>query len=389
LVGIRASMPSADLPDPSEWRRRARAFARQRLAPESAEIDRTDRVSPQLMAALAAEGFTGLGIPPEWGGRGGNTTAFAGVLEELAWANAAVATDLSVHLSVCSAPILRWGTDGQRARFLRPLAQGEFLGAFALTEPGVGSDAAHLTTRYDRVAGGFRLQGSKMFITNGATADVVLAFATRDPAHGAKGISAFLVPSGAPGYGVAQRLDKMGIRGSETTELVFDMMHLPEDALLGQEGTGLSIALGALAGGRVGIAACALGVARAAFEEMCRSARLRAHDEDRACVARAYVELESARALVDTAARLKDADRPFELAASAAKLAASRAAVSIASVGLDIAGLEGTRVGHPAERLLRDARVFPIVEGTTEIQERILGRILIEHEDASAERTPL
>lgn len=330
----------------------------------------------------------GLGIPAEWGGSGGTAMGIAAVLEELAAANAAVATDLSVHLSVCAAPILRWGSDAQRTRFLRPLAQGRFLGAFALTEPGVGSDAARLSTRYERVADGFRLRGSKMFITNGATAAVVLAFATRDPALGARGISAFLVPQGTSGYSVAQRLDKMGIRGSETTELVFDHALLPHDGLLGAEGEGLAIALGALAGGRIGIAACALGVASAAFDEMCRSARRRAHEEDRACVARAYVELESARALVEIAARLKDSGRPFELAASAAKLAASRAAVSIASVGLDIAGLEGTRVGHPAERLLRDARVFPIVEGTTEIQERLLGRALIGSGDPSSERTP-
>ncbi|MFZ0699481.1 MAG: acyl-CoA dehydrogenase family protein [Thermoplasmata archaeon] len=381
-------MGPAEISDPPDWRRRARRFVQERLAPISAEIDRADRVPSDMMARLGAEGFTGLGIPPEWGGSGGNTESTAAVLEELAVANAAVATDLSVHLSVCAAPILRWGTDAQRARFLRPLAQGRYLGAFGLTEPGVGSDAAHLATRYERVPAGFRLRGSKMFITNGATAAVVLAFATRDPALGSRGISAFLIPQGTPGYSVAQRLDKMGIRGSETTELVFDGAQLSDDALLGAEGEGLSIALGALAGGRIGIAACALGVARAAFEEMCRSTRLRTMEEDRACVARAYVELESARALVEAAARTKDAGRPFEIAASAAKLAASKAAVSIASVGLDIAGPEGTRVGHPAERLLRDARVFPIVEGTTEIQERLLGRLLIEHGGPLAERTP-
>ena len=371
-----------------DWRQRARRFVSERLAPIAADIDRTDQVPSDLMAILGREGFTGLGIPAEWGGSDGNSESTAAVLEELAGASAAVATDLSVHLSVCAAPILRWGTDAQRTRFLRPLAAGRFLGAFGLTEPGVGSDAARLATRYERAPNGFRLRGSKMFITNGASAAVVLAFATRDPALGSRGISAFLVPQGTPGYSVAQRLDKMGIHGSETTELVFEDAHLPEDALLGAEGEGLSIALGALAGGRIGIAACALGVARAAFEEMCRSARLRSHEEDRACVARAYVELESARALVEAAARAKDAGRPFEIAASAAKLAASGAAVSIASVGLDIAGPAGTRAGHLAERLLRDARVFPIVEGTTEIQERLLGRSLIEQGGPSAERTP-
>lgn len=387
MVGLCAIMGTAGASDAAAWRQRARRFAQDRLAPISAEIDRTDLLPADLMASLGSEGFTGLGIPETWGGSGGHAEAVAAVLEELASANAAVATDLSVHLSVCAAPILQWGTEAQRTRFLRPLAQGRSLGAFALTEPGVGSDAAHLSTRYERVAQGFRLRGSKMFITNGASAAVVLAFATRDPALGSRGISAFLVPQGTPGYSIAQRLDKMGIRGSETTELVFDGAELPEEALLGSEGEGLSIALGALAGGRIGIAACALGVARAAFEEMCRSARLRAEEEDRARVARAYVELESARALVGAAARAKDDGRPFGIAASAAKLAAANAAVSIASVGLDVAGPAGAQVGHLAERLLRDARVFPIVEGTTEIQERLLGRAILQSREPSADRT--
>jgi alkylation response protein AidB-like acyl-CoA dehydrogenase len=216
-----------------------------------------------------------------------------------------------------------------------------------------------------------------MFITNAASADVVLVFATRDPALGHRGISCFLVPRAAKGFSIAQRLDKLGLRGSETNEVVLEDVFLGSDSLLGAQGEGLKVALSALAGGRVGIGACALGVARAALEEMQRQARADPNDGRRASVARAWVDVAAARALVNAAAAQKDAGEPFEDAASAAKLFASQAAVRVASAGVDLAGLEGTRAGATAGRLLRDARVFPIVEGTTEIQELILGRTLV------------
>ncbi len=205
-------------------------------------------------------------------------------------------------------------------------------------------------------------------------------FATRDPALGHRGISAFIVPPGTGGFSVAQRLDKLGLRGSETTELVLDGVRLPPDAMLGPEGDGLKVALQGLAGGRVGIAACALGVARAAFEEM--RANVRAEDAEwkRTLLARAFADLAASRALVDRAAERKDAGVPYAADASVAKLVASRSAVSIAFAGVDVAGLAGTRSGTTAERLLRDARVFPLVEGTTEIQELILARSLLAPE---------
>jgi alkylation response protein AidB-like acyl-CoA dehydrogenase len=195
---------------------------------------------------------------------------------------------------------------------------------------------------------------------------------------GSHGISAFLVPGGTRGFSVTQRFDKLGLRGSETTELLLEDVRLPPDALLGPEGAGLKVALSALAGGRVGIASCALGVARAAFDELRRNVAADDADWKRTLLARAYVDLAAARALVDEAARRRDAGEPFGLEASSAKLVASRAAVSIASVGVDVAGMAGARAGARAERLLRDARVFPIVEGTTEIQELILARALLD-----------
>jgi len=375
-------VPDAERRSSREWRDAARSFAATEVRPVTIAIDRDDRIPPRLIQGLGSARFTALGLPGEWGGEAADTASVCAVLEELAAVSAAVAVTLAVHLSVCAAPIARWGTPAQQAAWLPSLARGERIGAFGLTEPGAGSDTASLQTRYERTADGFALRGSKTFISNAATAGLVLLFATRDPALGSHGISGFIVPGGTPGFSVTQRFDKLGLRGSETVELLLDGVALPSDALLGPEGAGLKVALSALAGGRVGIASCALGVARAAFEEMLRAVRTDDAEWKRSLLARAYVDLASARALVDEAARRRDADAPFGVEASAAKLVASRAAVSIASAGMDVAGPPGTRTGAEAERLLRDARVFPIVEGTTEIQELILARSLLE--DTSA-----
>ena len=366
-------------PDPEAigWRGRARALSDEVVRPMAAAIDRDDRLPESVVDRLKSEGFFGLGIPPEWDGRGGNTAAISGVLEELAAASPAVAVLLSVHLSVCAHPILAHGTAEQKERLLRPLASGRWLGAFALTEPSAGSDAAHIGARYRREGDSFVLNGAKMFITNGARADLVLGFATHDANLGGRGISAFLIPKGTPGASSAQKLDKLGLRGSETNELVFQDAKVAPENLLGPEGQGLRIALAALTAGRVGIASCALGVARAALETMQVAAIASPSDANRSEVARAFTTYRAASALVAEAARAKDSGGSYEDVASAAKLFASEAAVSIASRAVDVWGPAGTRAGAPAERILRDARVFPIVEGTTEIQELILGRGLI------------
>ncbi|MGA8711071.1 MAG: acyl-CoA dehydrogenase family protein [Thermoplasmata archaeon] len=379
---MRSELPA----DARAWRELARSFATREVGPWAERIDRDDRVPEALVRGLVEEGFLGLGIPPEWDGTGGDTRSTVAVLEELSRASAAVGVVVAVHLSVCAAPILTWGTDTQRERFLRPLARGQRLGAFGLTEPNAGSDTASLSTRYSKDGEGFRLRGTKTFISNAVSAGVVLVFATSDPSLGHKGISAFIVPPGTPGFSVAQRFDKLGLRGSETTELVLDDVRLPHDSLLGPEGEGLRVALGALQGGRVGIASCALGVAEAAFAEMFTSVTAEDAEWKRTALARAFTELCAARALVSGAAEAKDAGRPYVNEASVAKLVASRAAVRIASAGVDVAGYPGVRAGAAAERLLRDARVFPIVEGTTEIQELILARGLLS---AGAGRNPL
>ncbi|MCI4326760.1 MAG: acyl-CoA dehydrogenase family protein [Thermoplasmata archaeon] len=363
--------------DAGEWRQAARRFADEVVRPAAGQIDQTDALPAEILDRMRPTGLFGLGVPTEWGGSGGDTRSISGVLEELAAASPTVAVLLSVHLSVCTHPIFAHGTDDQKERFVRPLAAGRALGAFALTEPSVGSDAARLSTRYASGPRGFVLNGAKMFITNGARADVVLAFATRDAAQGARGISAFLVEKGTPGFGTAQKLDKLGLRGSETNELVFQDAQVPARNLLGAEGEGLKVALGALSAGRVGIASCALGVARAAFETMRAAAIADPSDARRGEVARAFVTLSAAQSLVARAAEEKDAGRPYDGFASAAKLFASDAAVRIASHAIDVAGPAGTQNGADANRIFRDARVFPIVEGTTEIQELILGRTLV------------
>jgi alkylation response protein AidB-like acyl-CoA dehydrogenase len=368
-------------PDPNpegSWRASARAYAEERILPRSASIDRDDRFPDGLRDELARAGFLGVGLPERWGGRGGSTRSVAAVIEELSRGSAAVATLVSVHLSVCAQPIDRWGTDGQRETYLRPLARGKWVGAFALTEPGAGSDAAHITCRYRREGEGFVLTGSKMFITNGATADLILTFAAATEGSVAGRISAFLVRRETPGLTAPQHLDKLGLRGSETSELHFDDVRVPASALLGAEGKGLSIALGSLTGGRVGIAACALGVAQAAYEELERFVRSDPQDWKRSVLARAFTRLSAARALVERAADRKDRGEGFVLEGSAAKLACSEAATWIAERAVDLGGPEAVLAGARAGQLLRDARVFPIVEGTTEIQEMILGRTLSE-----------
>lgn len=359
-------------------REQARAFAMRWVQPRAAEVDRDDRMPSEILHGLAQEGYLSLGLPPEFGGRPVTTRALSAILEELSAASAAVGVTVAVHLSVCAIPVARWGTPAQKEQWLPSLARGDRIGGFALTEPGAGSDTAALRTRYERFSSGYLLNGSKTFISNAVSAGLLLVFATRDPSLRSKGISAFLVPGAVPGLSVGQRFEKLGLRGSETAELHLDSVRLPADAMLGQEGEGLHVALASLTDGRVGIASCALGVARAAFDELLTSARREDDEWKRTLVARAYAELASARALVERAADRKDAGLPFEREASVAKLVAARAAMSIASAGVDLAGPGGVRGGSAAGRLLRDARVFPIVEGTSEIQELILGRSLLD-----------
>ncbi len=366
-----------------EWRTRARAFVEREIVPLAEAMDQTDRLPDSIRPALAREGYLGFSTPKEWGGLGGDTRSTAAVLEELSSGSAAVATMVAVQLSVVEGPLVRWGTDEQKEHYLRPLASGTALGAFALTEPGAGSDAASLQCRYSRAGDHFLLNGTKTFITNAASADTVLVFATRDPTRGAHGTSAFLLARGEEGFDARTTFDKLGIRGSDTAEIHLKDVRVPLRDLLGEEGSGLRIALEALTNGRVGIAACALGVARAAYDELLTHTRSSPDDGNRTRVARSYVELQAARALIEQAAAARDAGAPFVEQASAAKLLASRVASEVTTRALEAAGRAGVAASSRANRLWRDARVFPIVEGTSEIQELILGRELLGPRPAS------
>ena len=349
-------------------------------------IDREDRIPEAVVHGLAEEGFLGLSTPSEWDGTEGDARSIVAV-----WKSSpgrALPPGRSPPSISPSAPPRSF--PGERNAKVSGSSgcspEGARLGAFAPTKPGAGSDTARLTTRYSRDEGGFSLRGTKTFISNAVSAGIVLVFATSDPAPGHKGISAFIVPPGTSGFSVAQRFEKLGLRGSETAEIVLDDVRLPRDSLLGPEGGGLRVALGALQGGRVGIASCALGVAETAFLEMQRAVAADDAEWKRTLLAQAFAELSAARALVARAAEAKDAEAPYVIEASVAKLVASRAAFRIASAGVDVAGAGGARADVPAQRLLRDARVFPIVEGTTEIQELILARSLLPSPSA---RNPL
>ncbi len=360
------------------WRERAQTAVRDFVTPLADSIDRAHAVPHSVQQRLAEEGFFGLSIPTQYGGAAASAEDIAAVLEEVSFGSLSVATDLAVHLSVASAPIARWGTAAQKEHWLPAMARGEWLGAFALTEPEVGSDSQHIQTKYTAAGDGFRIDGSKIFITNGGQARVVLVFATRDPKLEARGISCFLVERGSPGFSVTRRLDKLGLRGSETTELLFDGCRVPAGAMLGPEGKGFEVAMSALEGGRIGISATSLGVARAALRVLSSHVRPSSEEWRRSVLSRAHVSVEAASALVQRAARLKDSGADYGLAASSAKLFCSQVAFQVASRAYDFTVEDGADHDEVqgAERLFRDSRVLTIVEGTTEIQELILGRKL-------------
>jgi hypothetical protein len=359
-----------------DWVQRAHLFCLEKVLPHAARFDLEEDIPQALLREMGKEGFLGLTIPREYGGSAASTLAIGHVLEEFAGASLAVATGLAVHLSVASAPIVRWGNTTQKEKYLPSMARGEWLGAFALTEPATGSDSQHITTRYTKDGDRYRIDGSKTFITNGGMAQVVLVFATRDPSLGSRGISCFLVEKGTPGFTDSRHLSKLGLRGSKTNELLLDGCHVEKAALLGNEGDGFKVAMTALEGGRVGISACSLGVARAALGTMREFVSDGSEEWMKVALARSYVDVEAAQALMERAANLKDQGKDYGMAASAAKLFASQAAFRVASRAIDVAGMAGTKRGATAERLFRDARVLTIVEGTTEIQELILGRSL-------------
>ncbi len=362
----------------------AREVAQNLLAPGAAERDREARFPTAEMAELGTLGFMGVLVPEEWGGAGVDHVGYALAIEEIAAGDGAVSTIVSVHNSVGCVPILNFGSQEQKERFLKPMAAGEMLSCFCLTEPGAGSDAAAIKTRAVRHGNRWVLNGAKQFITSGSTARVAIVFAVTDPAAGRKGISAFIVPTETAGYRVARLEHKLGQRASDTAQLVFEDVELTPDLMLGAEGEGYRIALSNLEGGRIGIAAQALGMARAAYEAALAYAREREsfghkiidHQAVAFRLADMATQLAAARGLILDAAQRRDDGEPCLQQAAMAKLFASEVAERVCSDAIQIHGGYGYLADFPVERIYRDVRVCQIYEGTSDIQRLVIAREL-------------
>jgi len=361
-----------------------RAFAQERLAPNAARWDRDHHFPRAELSALGELGALGIVVPERWGGAGLDYVSLAVALEEIAAGDGSVSTIVSVQNSVVCGPINAFGTDPQKKRFLVPLARGEELGCFCLSEPHVGSDAGAIATRAEKDGDAYVLNGVKQFITTGKNATVAVVFAVTDKAAGKKGISAFLVATSTPGYVVARVEEKLGQRASDTAQIVFENCRVPAANLLGNEGQGYRIALANLEMGRIGIAAQAVGMARAAFDAALAYARERtsfgkalvAHQAINFKLADMATQMEAARQLTWHAAALRDAGEPCLKEASMAKLFASEMAERVCSDAIQIHGGYGYVTDFPVERIYRDVRVCQIYEGTSEIQRLVIGRAL-------------
>jgi alkylation response protein AidB-like acyl-CoA dehydrogenase len=375
-------------PEQEMIRDSVRAFARERLAPFAAEWDRNATFPRAALAEMGRMGLMGVCVPERWGGAGLDHVSLAVALEEVAAGDGACSTMLSVQNSVVCGPINAFGTDAQKERWLRPLARGEKLGCFCLSEPHVGSDASAIRTRATKVTSSdgahWVLDGVKQFITTGKNADCAVVFAVSDKGAGKRGISAFIVPADAPGYVVARVEHKLGQRASDTAQLAFENCRVPADSLLGAEGEGYRIALSNLEGGRIGIAAQAVGMARAAYEAALAYAKQREtfgkpiieHQAVSFRLADMATQIAVARQMVWHAAALRDAQRPCLKEASMAKLFASEMAERVCSDAIQIHGGYGYVSDFPVERIYRDVRACQIYEGASDIQRLVIGRAI-------------
>lgn len=361
-----------------------RTFAREVIVPRAAEIDETDTFPRDIVRKMADLGLMGLPIPEEWGGVGADFMSYVRAIEEISYASAAVGVILAVHTSVGTFPILYFGSEEQKQKFLPKLASGEWLAAFALTEPNAGSDASSIRTRAARDGEDYVLNGSKVFITNGGEADVYCVFAVTHPGRGSRGITAFLVERDTPGFRIGKKERKMGLNGSATCELLFDDARVPAANRLGGEGDGFSIAMRLLDGGRIGIGAQALGIARAAFDAAHAYVRQRkqfgqelAHFQGvQFMVADMATRIEAAQWLVYNAAYRKEHGKKCSREASMAKLYASDTAMQVTTDAVQLHGGYGYIKDFHVERYMRDAKVTQIYEGSNQIQRVVIARQL-------------
>ena len=361
-----------------------RAYVQDRIAPKAAEWDKTHQFPQAELRGLADLGCYGVAVPTEYDGAGLDYLALALILEEIAAGDGATSTIVSVNnCPVCSI-LMAWASEAQKQQWLKPLARGEMLGAFCLTEPHVGSEAGGLKTTAVKDGDAYVLNGVKQFITSGKHGDVAIVMAVTDKAAGKKGISAFIVPTATPGYNVARLEDKTGQHASDTAQVVFDNCRVPAANLIGDEGQGLKIALSGLEGGRIGIASQSVGMARAAFDAALAYSKQRVtfgqpifeHQALQFRLADMATQIEAARQLIHHAASLKDAGRPCLKEAAMAKLFASEMAEQVCSAAIQIHGGYGYLSDFPVERIWRDVRVCQIYEGTSDVQRILIGRAL-------------
>lgn len=357
-----------------------RSFARTQIAPKAKELDETGRFPTEIVKQLGEMGLMGMMVSEEYGGAGMDVVSYAMCMEEISAACASTGVIMSVNNSLSCYPIDAFGTPEQKKKWLTPLAKGEKLGCFALSEPGAGSDPGGLKCVAKKVPGGYEIRGTKNWITNGKEANTCILFATIDPALGYKGICAFIVDTQSKGFSVAKLEDKLGITASSTAQLFFDGVFVPEDCLLGKEGQGLKIALSTLDGGRIGIASQALGIGRCAVDASKKFASEREQfgapiaklQAIQFMIADMATRLQGARLLTWNAARLKESGVKYTKEAAMAKLAASEAAMYCANKGIQVHGGYGFTKEYVVERNYRDAKITEIYEGTSEIQRIVI-----------------
>jgi alkylation response protein AidB-like acyl-CoA dehydrogenase len=364
----------------------AREFADEHIRPIAAEIDRAARFPHETVKRMGELGLMGIAVPERWGGAGADVVSYVVALEEIAKACASHAVVMSVNNSLYGDPILKFGTDEQRARFLRPVASGHALGCFALTEPQAGSDASNQATTARRDGDQYVVTGRKLFITNGREATFALVFAQTDPARGHRGISAFVVEKGTPGFTVSKTEDKLGIRASDTAELVFEECRVPVAHRIGEEGEGFKVALTAIDGGRIGIGAQAVGIAAGAYTRAVAYARERKafgvpigqHQMVQWMLADMATAIDGGRLLCLQAASLKDRGAPFTKQAAMAKLFCAEMAMKVTTDAIQVHGGYGFIRDYEVERSFRDAKITALYEGTSQIQKLVIAREVLE-----------
>ena len=361
-------------------RQMVREFAVNEVKPIAAEIDETERFPMENVKKMAELGMLGIPFPKEFGGAGGDVLSYIITVEELSKVCGTTGVIVSAHTSLCASLIYENGTPAQKEKYLVPLAKGEKIGAFGLTEPGAGTDAAGQQTTAVLDGDNYILNGSKIFITNGGVADTFIVFAMTDKSQGTRGISAFIVEKGFPGFSIGKKEEKLGIRASSTTELIFENCVVPKENLIGKEGKGFGIAMKTLDGGRIGIAAQALGIAEGAYEESVKYMKerkqfgrpLSAFQGLQWMIAEMETKIEAAKLLVYKAAWLKQNKLPYSVDAAKAKLFAAEVAMDVTTKAVQIHGGYGYTKEYPVERMMRDAKITEIYEGTSEVQKMVI-----------------